>query len=156
MKKSSHRKLWMLYLLAIFQLAAGPFVIVSIALFCHLTVPEIPKYGVVPAMAKAWNNMKFQGTLCAAAGLTDTEKSQSPHKNPYDPLLKVKMPPAVWQEARFKSVNHSQLLPQLEIERVWTPAWPQAPPRRRHEWDNLCGAGIRPPRLSVASPDAPD
>lgn len=128
MSERSHRKLWVLYLLALFQLAAGPFVILVTVQFCHLALPEIPRYGTVAAIEKAWTSEKFQTTLCEASVLTSGKKSPLPDQNPHDPSAKVKMPPIPWKETRFLSLNHPQLLPQVEIERVWTPAWPQAPP----------------------------
>ncbi len=129
MGKLSTRNLRFLYLLALFQLVAGPLVLFQVTLLCKLTVREAPRNGVATAVMKAWHNPEFQAALAHDDGLQQAAtKSPLPTDDPKSKIVKVKMPATAWQAAPLVLVNLSSRVAIVDSSRVWTPAWPQAPP----------------------------
>jgi hypothetical protein len=120
-----------LYLLALFQLVAGPLVLLQFTVFCKLTVPEIPRQGLVVAVEKSWQSGEFQTVLKLPEATVDADtKSPLPGSDPpAKALMKAKMPCIAWAgDFSALAVPASELVPCADWARVWTPAWPQAPP----------------------------
>jgi len=57
-----------LYWLALFQLVAGPLMLVTVITFCKLTVREVPALGVAEAMSRAWESDEIKSLLMASDG----------------------------------------------------------------------------------------
>lgn len=129
MGKFSARNLRFLYLLALFQLVTGPLVLFQVTVLCKLTVREVPRNSVATAVSKAWHSPEFQATLTDDGGLQQVaKKSPVPTSDPKTKTVKVKMPAIAWQATPLVLVNLSKRITAQNYSRVWTPAWPQAPP----------------------------
>lgn len=118
-----------LYLLALFQLVAGPLVLMQVSVFCSLTVREAPRQGVAKAMAQAWKSETFQSLLAASS--TDkmhTDKGSLPSNDDKAGNAKAKVHLLAWQAAPMLSLPPAKLGDWQIQARAWTPAWPQAPP----------------------------
>ncbi len=122
-------KLRSLYLLALFQLVAGPLVLFQVSVLSKMVVREAPSHGITKAVTLAWNSSEFQSAL-SETDLPDLVKSKqtTPTSDPKATLVKVKMPCIDWQDARLVWVNASTPVPRTDGARTWTPAWPQPPP----------------------------
>lgn len=125
--KGDKRKL--LYLLALFQLVAGPLVLLQVTVLCKVTAREAPRQGMAAAFEKAWQSREFHATLQLAeqTGKNDS-KSPLPASDPLGKLLKAKSPIIAWETVRFVMNANGQLVPCSDWARRWTPIWPQAPP----------------------------
>jgi hypothetical protein len=122
-------KLKILYLLALFQLVAGPLVLLQVTVLFKLTSRETPSRGVTVAFKKAWSSNEFQATFeLPEAHRQDRFKSPLPTKDPAGKLLTMKMPVTFWHQDPLVLVITSELVPCSDWERMWTPTWPQAPP----------------------------
>ena len=129
MGKFNIRNLRLLYLLALFQLVAGPLVLFQVTVLCKLTVGEVARNGVTTAVSKAWHNPEFQATLTDDSGIhSATKKSTLPTRDPKQKIVKVKMPAIAWQVSPLVLVNLSEKITGWDFSQTWTPAWPQAPP----------------------------
>ncbi|MEO8617082.1 MAG: hypothetical protein ABI600_18225 [Luteolibacter sp.] len=129
MGKFSTTNLRFLYLLALFQLVAGPLVLFQVTVLCKLTVREAPGNRVTTAVSKAWHSPEFQATLADDDGLKSaSRKSPLPTSDPKAKIVKVKTPAIAWQATPIVLVNLSERITAGGYSRVWTPAWPQAPP----------------------------
>jgi hypothetical protein len=129
MGKFSTKNLRFLYLLALFQLVAGPLVLFQVTVLCKLTVRETPRIGVAKAVSKAWCSPEFQAAFTTDDEVKPTSaKSPLPTSDPKAKIVKVKMPAIAWQAAPLVLVNLSARINGMDRDRVWTPAWPQAPP----------------------------
>ena len=114
----------MLCLLALFQLIAGPLVLVTVFSFAKVTVREAPSQGVVNAMSAAWRSHEVQTALHVANDdARDTSKS-APTKAAKD---KVKLIGISWSGTRVVIDAAATQSVQARVE-TWTPAWAQAPP----------------------------
>ncbi len=123
------RKAKWLYALALFQLMAGPLIILQVSLLCKLTVREIPQEGIGPAFTKAWRSGEFQAALATGQPMASKgEKSPSPSKEPVTDSGKVKMPATDWRMGRTLPPPSIGLAACSDWCRRWTPVWPQAPP----------------------------
>lgn len=116
-------KVRLLYLLALAQLVGGPLVLLQVTWFCKLTLREAPRAGWRQAALLALHDT---GTHVDAATAPAPVKKQ---KSPDHPLAgKSKTPPVLWQTPAFRTVNHETRIAPVWLARVWTPAWPLAPP----------------------------
>ncbi len=122
-------KLRSLYLLALFQLVAGPLVLFQVSVLSKMVVREAPAHGISKAMSLAWNSPEFQSAL-SEGELPELVKSKqtAPTSDPKATLEKAKMPCIDWQAAPIVWVNASTPLQRMDGARTWTPAWPQPPP----------------------------
>ncbi len=113
-----------LYLLALFQLVAGPLVLVTVMSFCKVTVREAPSQGLVKAMSAAWQSHEVQTALQAVSDESHEASKSAPVKMSKD---KVKLIGIAWAEVsvKFEEVVNESVSARFE---TWTPAWPQAPP----------------------------
>lgn len=122
-------KMRWLYLLALAQLVGGPLVLLQVILFCKLTVHEAPRTGVIQAAAKAWHSDDFQKTLVVGNTVRkDHSKAPAPTDGHAPKLEKAKMPVLPWMESPVALVCLSRHVRIVDHARMWTPAWPQAPP----------------------------
>ncbi|MES2440185.1 MAG: hypothetical protein V4584_14040 [Verrucomicrobiota bacterium] len=122
-------KLRFLYLLALAQLVGGPLVLLQVTVFCKLTLHEAPRMGVAKAAAEAWSSEDFQ-TVLATADIPGTDGRKAPPSpdGPKVKLEKAKLPVIPWQAAEWVVTDVSRHCKIADRARVWTPAWPQAPP----------------------------
>lgn len=123
------RKMKWLYVLGLFQLIAGPLIILQVSLLCKLTVREIPQEGIGPAFSKAWHSGEFQAALATGKPVAAKGKeSPSPTRDPLADSGKVKMPATDWRAGRPLPPPSIGLAACSDWCRRWTPVWPQAPP----------------------------
>lgn len=122
-------KLRWLYLLALAQLVGGPLVLLQVTVFCKLALHEAPRVGVAKAALHAWRSDDFQAVLVAADLVRkDDSKSPAPTDGPKPKLEKAKLPVVPWMVAPVSLACLSTYCGIVDHARVWTPAWPQAPP----------------------------
>ncbi len=114
----------MLYLLALFQLVAGPLVLGVIFTFAKVTVREAPQQGIAKAVQSAWQNPEVQTAFQA---LTQESQETSKQSLPKATKDKVKIMGVAWASASFVLVDLAPSKAEVRA-RAWTPAWPQAPP----------------------------
>lgn len=121
-------KLKLLYVLALFQLLAGPLILLQVASICEFTVKEASHHGIAVAVEKAWSGEHLE--MLAEMPEHHADKTRSPHptSDPKGKILKEKSPELPWLAAtiRIAKIPRHVLCP--EWARMWTPAWPQAPP----------------------------
>lgn len=125
-------KLRPFYWLALFQLVAGPLVLVQVMVFCKMTARELPQQSVTEAMHRAWDSREFQTALAASSNdvlLGVKSKSSSPTK----PEPKVKKDGAKLSMIALLDVPVVLTAAPKAMQRMcyaksWTPAWSQAPP----------------------------
>ena len=116
-----------LYLLALFQLVAGPLVLFCVMILCQETVREAADHGVATAVSMAWKCPEFQAAL-ATVDRSDLSKKETPHRGPQEDPVKVEMPPIAWQATPVVLVNDPRRVPLRGIARRWTPVLPVPPP----------------------------
>lgn len=116
-------KLRMLYLLALVQLVGGPLVLLHVAWFCKTTMDLAPERGFKLAALAAWQDSGER--LDAVSNPLPLKKEKAPVETGTG---KAKMPPVFWQALEFRSVNREVRVATVWLDRMWTPAWPQAPP----------------------------
>jgi hypothetical protein len=121
-------KLKLLYLLALFQLLAGPLILLQIAAVCQLTVKEASHHGVVVAVEKAWSGDHLDVFAEVPDHQADKSRPSAPTSDPKGKLLKDKFPVTPWMATSFRITGIARHIPCPDWERMWTPAWPQAPP----------------------------
>lgn len=113
-----------LYLLALFQLVAGPLVLVTLFTFARVMEREAPQHGIVKAAQLAWESHEVQTTLQVVC-----PESQDTSKTTLPKLVKekIKIVGIVWAE---ESLPQAVPIPSEASSRSesWTPVWPQAPP----------------------------
>jgi len=122
-----------LYLLALFQLVAGPLVLFCVMILCRETAREAADHGVVTAVSMAWKSPGFQAAL-ATVERPDVSKRDCPDRDPKADPVKVKMPPIAWQDAPVVLVNASRRIPLLDAAQRWTPVLPLPPPGPPPRW----------------------
>jgi hypothetical protein len=123
MNRSACGKLRMLYLLALVQLVGGPLVLLHVTWFCKTTMDLAPKCGLKHAALVAWHDSGER--INSVSDPLPLKKEKAPVKSESG---KAKMPPAFWQAPVFRLVNQETRHAAVWLNRVWTPAWPQAPP----------------------------
>ena len=120
------RKNRWLYLLALFQLVAGPLMLVGVTTLCKITVQEMPTHGFAKAVRKAWVSQEVQALVCAAADeCGGGNTAPIPVKKCHSELNKIICEP--WSAVRLFYPQLAHLSPH-STEPVWTPACPSAPP----------------------------
>jgi len=117
-----------LYLLALFQLVAGPLVLVTVLTFCEITVREAPTQGLTEALSSAWHSPEVQALMENAKGLPNNDSNaplpvDSSRQDGKKVIWSVWPKPAL--TGRTTLVEGTAAFAWLS---VWTPAWPQAPP----------------------------
>lgn len=118
----------MLYLLALIQLVGGPLVLLQVTLFCKLTLREAPALGIADSVVKAWKSDAFQQALITGHPRTKDNQSPLPSHDPPTKLEKAKSPPMLWKPDAPLITAACVRWTMITRERIWTPAWPQAPP----------------------------
>ncbi|RYD20540.1 MAG: hypothetical protein EOP88_14690 [Verrucomicrobiaceae bacterium] len=122
-------KMRWLYLLALAQLVGGPLVLLQVTVFTKLTLQETPRMGVAKAAVHAWHSGDFQTVLSAAdVARKNDSKAPAPVDGPQPKLEKAKLPVVPWMSAPVSLACLSSHCSIVDHARVWTPAWPQAPP----------------------------
>jgi len=126
MNGAPRNKRWLI-LLALFQLVAGPLVLLQVMVFCQVTAEKVPEHGIVKAAGEAWQSVEFQRTLDVAATVHTQsssapapEKSFQPDQNKILGTLWVPMPALVRPSA--------DPLPGTALRGTWTPVCQSAPP----------------------------
>ena len=118
-----------LLLLALFQLVAGPLVLLQVTVFCSLTVREAPRTGVTAAIVKAWKSETFQTLLTPSHNNRMQADNRSlPGSDDKVGHAKVKFYLLTWHLREFASLPPAKLGDNHGLGKTWTPAWPQAPP----------------------------
>jgi len=118
-----------LFLLALFQLVAGPLVLLQVSVFCSLTVREAPRQGLAVAAVKAWHHPTFQSLLAASntSGLELDKRLPAGNDGNTAPA-KVKLHFLAWLPLPALCQSPVKLTDWTDPASHWTPAWPQAPP----------------------------
>ena len=118
-----------LVLLALFQLVAGPLMLLQVTVFCSLTARETPQQGVAKAVVKAWHSDAFQSLLALSdEGRVEKDHGSLPPDSGKFLGAKAKLNMVVWQLPPvefYRPCVDGVWDPHL---RAWTPSWPQAPP----------------------------
>jgi hypothetical protein len=120
------KNLKLLYLLALFQLVAGPLVLLQVTVLCKLTIREIPHEDTRTAFRKAWMSDEFQSILADARSLQKNEKSPSPTSDPHG--KSVKTPVIAWTEVPVLIACPIERVPCSDWARTWASNLAQAPP----------------------------
>lgn len=118
----------MLYLLALIQLVGGPLVLFQVTLFCKLTLRDAPELGITAAASLAWNSDEFQAALTERVPPTQKDKFPMPSQDPPTKVEKAKSPFMFWKTDAPMIAAACVRWKMIASERIWTPAWPQAPP----------------------------
>ena len=122
------KKMKLLYVLALFQLVAGPLMLMQVTVFCKMVVKESPRQGVAAAFEKSWSSEEFQAVLASPDPLKKGD-AQSPQPAPEQKLkVEKKMPLMAWQAVVFLKVLPSARIAWVMPERLQYGVWPQAPP----------------------------
>lgn len=122
-------KLRWLYVLALAQLVGGPLVLLQVTVFCKLALHEAPRAGMAKAAVRAWQSDDFQAALFTAEVVKPGGKKSEPAPDgPKLKLEKAKMPVVPWETSPLVLTEISVRCEIADRARVWTPAWPQAPP----------------------------
>jgi len=121
------KKMRLLYVLALFQLVAGPLVLMQVAVLCRLTMQEVPSYGVAAGFQKAWHSAEFSAALDHPA-LVKKSDSKMPLPDLKGKLMKEKMPLLAWQPVFFVKAAAFTRVACADWSRGWPPTWQQAPP----------------------------
>jgi len=117
-----------LYLLALFQLVAGPLVVVTVLTFCEITVREVPTQGLTEALSSAWHSPEVQALIQNATGVP-VDDSNAPLPVDSGRQEGKKLTWCVWQKPAIRGwTSPIESKAAFTWLRVWTPAWPQAPP----------------------------
>lgn len=122
------KKMKLLYVLALFQLVAGPLMLMQVTVFCKMVVKESPRQGVAAAFEKSWSSEEFQAVL-ASPDAPKKGEAQSPQPAPEEKLkVEKKMPLMAWQAVAFLKVLPCERVAWVMPERLRYGVWPQAPP----------------------------
>ncbi|MFT3990300.1 MAG: hypothetical protein QM680_02710 [Luteolibacter sp.] len=119
-----------LYLLALFQLVAGPLVLLQVAALSKLVIREIPRSGFVAAAEKAVRGKEFHAVFQTADSVKSPVSSpdSKDSKDSKAKLEKQKMPLQAWFVAEVKLDALFSLQPCGDWARNWTPLLGQPPP----------------------------
>jgi hypothetical protein len=116
-----------LYLLALFQLVAGPLVLVTVMTFCKMVVHETPTQGVVKAMTSAWHSDEVQSLVDVACD-RQARDEQGPVPSKKQTTEHGKFIAIAWDVVPQAVKLSLQASCPEDWTSTWTPAWPQAPP----------------------------
>jgi hypothetical protein len=124
---SAPRSTRWLYLLALFQLVAGPLVLVTVMTFCKVTVREAPSQGLVKAMSAALQSDEVQALVQVTSNAqTEDSKSSLPVKK--FKAGEKKFIGIAWESMPTVMVDATKTSSSSAWLKTWSPAWPQAPP----------------------------
>lgn len=122
-------KMRFLYLLALVQLVGGPLVLLQVTVFCKLALHEAPRVGMVKATVGAWNSDEFHAVAAHAdVAKNDSSKKVPPTDEPKQKMEKSKLPVIPWECGQMDAAAIAVHCKIVDRARIWTPAWPQAPP----------------------------
>ena len=115
-----------LYLLAIFQLVAGPLVLTQVMVFCKLTAEKAPQQGLVAAAAETMLSAEFAESLDEAVRATQQKHDgKTPgREKPQD----VKIIGTTWSATAGLVAFAPVELEYTAHEVCWTPQGLHAPP----------------------------
>ena len=116
-----------LYLLALFQLVAGPLVLVTVMTFCKAVVYEAPAQGVVKAMKSAWHSDEVQSLVDVACD-RQAHEGQAPVPSKKQTTEHGKFIAIAWDIVPQTFASSPEGISPHDWTSNWTPAWPQAPP----------------------------
>ncbi len=127
MNGAPRNKRWLI-LLALFQLLAGPLVLLQVMVFCKVTAEKMPEQGMVTAAKEAWQSVEFQRTLDVAA--TAQRHHGSVPTSPDKPIHteNFKILGLLWDPMPSLVRRHADPMPGTELRRGWTPVLQGAPP----------------------------
>lgn len=118
-----------LYLLALFQLVAGPLVIFQVTVLCKLTVKEARQQGAGAAFVEALRGEEFQAVLRNSVHLTKKDaRSPLPTSDPKGKIPDLKFNVPLWRMVAAIAPPCIGRTAYKDWTRRWTPVWPQAPP----------------------------
>jgi len=111
-----------LYLLALFQLVAGPLVLVTVLTFCEITVREVPTQGLTEALSSAWHSPEVQALIQNATGVpVDDSNAPLPVDSGRQEGKKVTW--CVWQKPAIKCwTSPIESKAAFAWLKAWTPA----------------------------------
>ena len=118
-----------LYLLALFQLVAGPLVLTQVMVFCKITVENTAEQGVITAAVEALQSDEFNASLDAAAGVRQEEPNsdrQLPRETKMSSLKIIGTPWAGHLPALVADAPQS--IDFADYRQRWTPTGLSAPP----------------------------
>ncbi len=119
-------KRWLI-LLALFQLVAGPLVLLQVMVFCQVTAEKAPEQGLVKAATEAFHSAEFQRTLDIAAGVqAKSSDSTAPEKSVQ--TEGTKLFGTLWEPMGGVVRIAAVILPGTAFKRSWTPVGLLAPP----------------------------
>lgn len=123
------RRMKLLYLLALFQLVAGPLVIFQVTVLCKLTVKEVRQQGAGAAFVKALHGEDFQATIRNSMDLAKKDaRSPLPTSDPKGKIPDLKFNAPLWRVFAAIAPPCIGRTACKDWARRWTPVWPQAPP----------------------------
>lgn len=122
----SRKKQWLI-LLTLFQLVAGPLVLLQVMVFCQVTAEKLPEQGLVKAASEAWQSAEFQRTLDVAA-VTQRESSPAPAPEKSFQSEITKILGTLWEPLSGLVRPSADPLPGTALKRAWTPVYQSAPP----------------------------
>lgn len=123
------KKFKLLYLLALFQLAAGPLVIVQISVLCKLTSREAHREGWVESFENAWMSEELHAVSHPPGRQAkNAVPDRKPAPEPKPDSSPTKGPVIPWRETSILISTLAHFSPLTHWDRSWFPVWPQAPP----------------------------
>jgi hypothetical protein len=114
-----------LYLLAMFQLVAGPLVLTQVVVFCKLTLKSLPEQTLTEAVVDAWESAEF-GEAVAAAQASGDKGLPAPGKKTSQP--DIKQVGVLWSAALRVFPPSPALHAYAAWRSDWTPREPDDPP----------------------------
>lgn len=126
MNGAPRNKRWLL-LLALFQLVAGPLVLLQVMVFCQITAEKTPEQGIVKAATEAWQSAEFQRTLDVAA-VVHTDRSGVPAPEKSLQPEQTKLFGTLWEPMTGLVRISADVVAGTLLKRSWTPVGLQAPP----------------------------
>jgi hypothetical protein len=106
----------------------GNRVLVTVLTFCEITVRETPTQGLTEALSSAWHSPEVQALIQNATGVP-VDDSNAPLPVDSSRQEGKKMTWCVWQKPAIRGwTSPIESKAAFAWLRVWTPAWPQAPP----------------------------
>jgi len=118
-----------IYLLALFQLVAGPLVIFQVTALCKLTVKEARQHGAGAAFVEALRGEELQAAVRNSVQLVQkNSKSPLPTSDSKGKLPDLKTGVPLWRTFATIAPPCIGRSAYSDWSRRWTPIWPQAPP----------------------------
>lgn len=126
MHAAPRNKRWLL-LLALFQLVAGPLVLLQVMVFCQVAAEKAPEQGIVKAATEAWQSAEFQRTLDVASAV-HTSRSEVPTPEKTFQPEQTKLFGTLWEPMTGLVRVSADTVAGTLMKRSWTPVGLQAPP----------------------------